>query len=89
MNNHEDNIDNIVVSKEERKKGIGMALVEYVEQLTKSRGFDMITTDTTEHVNGILWKAYGFWKKMGYKDEGRRLSTKYDFKIIPLIKKLK
>lgn len=89
MNNHEDNIDNIVVSKEERKKGIGGVLVKYVEKLAKSRGFDIITTDTTENVNGIPWKAYGFWKKMGYKDEGRRLSTKYDFKTIPLIKKLK
>ena len=89
MNNHEDNIDNIVVSKKERKKGVGRALVEYVERLAKSRGFEKITTDTTQNVNGIVWKGYGFWKKIGYKDNGRRLSTKYDFKIIPLVKKLK
>ena len=88
INNLDDNIDNIVVSKNERKKGIGRALVEYVEGLARSRGLDIITTDTTENINGIPWKAYDFWKKMGYKDNGIRLSTKYDFKVIPLVKEL-
>ena len=34
-----DNIDNIVVAKEEQGMGVGRALVEYVEDLAKSRGF--------------------------------------------------
>lgn len=63
--------------------------VEYVEELAKSKGFDVITTDTTENAKGVPWKAYGFWKKMGYKDIGERLATKYDFKTIPLVKRLK
>jgi ribosomal protein S18 acetylase RimI-like enzyme len=85
----DDNIDNIVVAKEEQGKGIGRVLVEHVEELAKSRGFDVITTDTTENTMGVPWKAYGFWKKIGYQDAGKRLSTQYDFKVIPLVKRLR
>jgi hypothetical protein len=46
-------------------------------------------TDTSENAMGVPWKAYGFWRRMGFKDTGDRLSTKYDFKEIPLIKELK
>ena len=89
MEAYDDNIDNVVVAKKEQGKGVGRALVEYVEGLAKSRGFDVITTDTTENAKGVPWKAYGFWKRMGYEDNGKRLSTNYDFKVIPLVKKLK
>jgi GNAT superfamily N-acetyltransferase len=89
MEVNDDNIDNIVVAKEEQGKGVGKALVKFVEKLAKSRGFDTITTDTIENDKGIPWKAYGFWKKMGYKDTGIRLVTKYGFKGIPLVKKLR
>lgn len=85
----DDNIDSVVVAKDQQGKGIGRALVEYVEDLATSRGFCVIRTDTTENVNGVAWKAYGFWIKMGYEDSGERVSTKYDFKVIPLFKKLK
>lgn len=85
----DDNIDNIVVAKNHQGKGMGRALVDYVEDLARSRGFCVIGTDTTENVNGVAWKAYGFWIKMGYEDSGERVPTKYDFKVIPLIKKLK
>ena len=85
----DDNLDNIVVAKEEQGKGVGRALVEYVEGLAKSRGFDVITTDTTENAKGVPWKAYGFWMKMGYKDNGKRVTTQYGFKNIPLVKRLK
>ena len=83
-----DNIDNLVVAKQEQGKGIGRALVEYIERLAKSRGFDIITTDTTENAQGIPWKAYGFWKRIGYEDTGERLPTNFDFKVIPFIKRL-
>jgi GNAT superfamily N-acetyltransferase len=88
MKSVDDNIDNIVVAKEEQGKGVGRALVKYLEKLVKSRGFSVITTDTTENAEGIPWKAYGFWKKMGYEDKGVRFSTEYGFKVIPLTKKL-
>jgi GNAT superfamily N-acetyltransferase len=89
MENCDDNIDNVVVIKEEQGKGIGRALVEYVEELAKSKGYCLIKTGTTENVNGVPWRAYGFWKKMGYEDIGERISTEYGFKVISLVKRLK
>ena len=83
-------IDNIIVTKEEQGKGIGRALVTYIENLVLSRGYNLMKTNTTENSNGMPWKSYGFWKKMGYKDKGERLPIKhYDFKEIPLTKILK
>lgn len=89
MNSSDDNIDNVVVAKEEQGKGVGRALVEYVEELARSRGFSVIKTDTIENTGGVPWKAYSFWRKMGYEDNGKRVATKYGFKVIPLVKKLK
>lgn len=89
LNDCNDNIDNVVVAKKEQGKGVGRALIDYVEELAKSQGFEVIKTDTTENANGVPWKAYGFWRKMGYEDSGERLSTNHDFKDIPLVKKLK
>ena len=86
MEDPDDNIDNLVVAKQEQGKGIGRALVEYIERLAKSRGFDFIIIDTTENAQGVPWKSYGFWKRMGYEDTGKRLHTNFDFKVIPLIK---
>jgi len=88
MENYDDNIDNLIVAKDQQGKGVGRALVEYVEELAKFRGFPVLTTDTTENAEGFPWKAYGFWKKMGYEDTGERVPTEYGFKIIPLIKSL-
>ena len=88
MEDPDDNIDNLVVAKKEQGKGIGRALVEYIERLAKSRGFDVITTDTTENAQGVPWKSYDFWKRMGYEDTGDRVSTNFDFKEIPFIKRL-
>lgn len=82
-------IDDIVVAKEEKGTGIGRALVAYAEGVAKSKGCHLMKTDTTENANGVPWKAYGFWVRLGYEDTGKRLPTDYDFKKIPLIKRLK
>ena len=89
MRSSDDNIDNVVVAREEQGKGVGKALVEYVERLATSRGYDVMKIDTTENAEGVPWKAYGFWRKMGYEDTGERVATKYGFKDIPLVKQLK
>jgi ribosomal protein S18 acetylase RimI-like enzyme len=81
-------LDNIVVAKENQGKGVGRALVEYVGELAKFKDCKIIKTDTSENAKGLPWKAYGFWIRMGYKDTGERLITKYDFKEIPLIKNI-
>ena len=57
--------------------------------MAKSRGNDFIRTDTTENANGVPWKVHGFWKKMEYEDTGERVSSLYEFKNIPLAKRLK
>lgn len=82
-------IDNIVVAKEEQGKGIGRTLVAYVEGMAKSKGCYLMKTETTENADGVPWKSYSFWIRMGYEDTGKRLPTNYDFKEIPLIKILK
>jgi GNAT superfamily N-acetyltransferase len=89
MKSSDDNIDNVVVAKEEQGKGVGKALVEYTEALAKSRGINVMRTDTTENAEGDPWQSYGFWRKMGYEDTGERKATEYGFKIVPLVKKLK
>ena len=52
-------IDNIVVAKKEQRKGIGRALVSYVEEITKSRGCFVMKTDTSENKQGVLGYASG------------------------------
>ena len=82
-------IDNIDITRDEQRKGIGRALVTHVENMAKAKGYSLMKTDTTESAEGIPWKSYGFWMKMGYKDTGERLTTKWDFKTIPFVKNLK
>ena len=43
-------------------------------------------TDISENAREVLWKTYGFWKRMSYEDTGERLPTNYDFKAFPLKK---
>ncbi len=88
MESRDDNIDNVVVAKDEQGRGVGRALVEYVERLARSRGYGEIRTDTTENAEGVPWKAYGFWRRMGYEDTGERTATGYGFRDIHLVKKL-
>ena len=89
MKSPDDNIDNLVVAREEQRKGVGRSLVEFVEELAKSRGYDVMCTDTTENAVGVPWKSYGFWRRMGYEDTGERVATEYGFRLIPLQKRLK
>lgn len=81
-------IDDIDVTKDEQRKGIGKALVTEVENIAVANGYSLMKTDTTENVEGVPWKSYGFWIKMGYKDTGKRLPTKWSFRTIPFIKHL-
>jgi len=82
-------IDNIDVAKNEQGKGSGKALVTHVENMATANGYSLMKTDTTENAEGIPWKSYGFWTKMGYIDIGERLPTKWDFMTIPFVKNLK
>jgi ribosomal protein S18 acetylase RimI-like enzyme len=81
-------IDNINVPRQQQRKGVGRELVACVEGIAKSRGIQLMRTDTTENAQGKPWKSYSFWTKMGYKDTGERLPTKWDFKEISFAKNL-
>lgn len=81
-------IDNINIAKTCQGKGVGKALVSYVEQIAITHGISVMKTDTTENAQGIPWKSYTFWTKIGYKDTGDRLPTKWTFKEIPFLKTL-
>jgi len=82
-------IDNIDIARGEQRKGIGRALVTHVENIAIANGYFLMKTDTTENAEGVPWKSYGFWTKMGYKDTGERLPTKWGFRTIPFVKNLK
>jgi len=82
-------IDNINIAKDSQGKGVVRALVTHAEETAKAAGCSKMQTDTTENAEGIPWKAYSFWKKMGYRDTGERLPTEWNFKTIPFEKNLK
>jgi N-acetylglutamate synthase-like GNAT family acetyltransferase len=79
-------IDQVNIRHSEQGAGVGRAFVEYVERLAAKSGLIRIETDTTENADGVPWKSYGFWIRMGFKDTGQRLKTKWSFKTIPLVK---
>ena len=81
-------IDLVHIRKSEQRKGLGRALLGHVERLAIESGLTRIETDTVENAQGVPWISYDFWLKMGYKDTGERLSTKWDFKTIPFVKRL-
>lgn len=81
-------IENINITKAYQRKGVGKALVSHVEQIAKSNGMSVMQTDTTENAEGVPWKSYAFWTKIGYKDTGERFPTKWAFKEIHFIKNL-
>ncbi|MFW9787183.1 MAG: GNAT family N-acetyltransferase [Candidatus Thorarchaeota archaeon] len=81
-------IDMAHIRKSEQRKGIGTALVEYAERLAIESGLALIETETTENAEGVPWISYDFWIKMGFRDTGERLKTKWGFKMIPFIKRL-
>jgi len=79
-------IDALHIRKSEQKRGVGKALLEYLEKLAIESGMARIETDTTENADGVPWISYDFWIKMGFKDTGERLKTKWDFRTIPFVK---
>jgi ribosomal protein S18 acetylase RimI-like enzyme len=81
-------IDLVHIRKSEQRKGIGTTILEHVERLAIESGLTRIETDTVENAQGVPWKSYSFWIRMGFKDTGERLKTKWDFKTIPFVKRL-
>lgn len=84
-------IDNIDVAKEFQGFGLGRRLVEFVEEYSCKREFQRIVLGTTKNKDGIPWKGYQFWLKMGYvpfEEIETAVGRKYRFKEIRLEKRL-
>jgi ribosomal protein S18 acetylase RimI-like enzyme len=81
-------IDMLHIRKSEQGRGIGRAFLGYVEKLAAESGMTHIETETTENEQGVPWKSYGFWIRMGFRDTGERLKTEWDFKLIQFVKQL-
>jgi GNAT superfamily N-acetyltransferase len=81
-------IDAVHVRKSEQRKGVGKALLVYLERLAIDIGFKRIETETVENAHGVPWISYDFWIKMGFGDTGERLETEWDFKMIPFVKQV-
>ncbi len=60
-------LDNIDVAGEHQRKGIGKALVGFVENFARSLGKHYVTLGTSRNTGtGKPWKSYGFWLRLGY-----------------------
>lgn len=81
-------IEELDIAKKHQGQGIGRALVKAVEKLAKDRGAISLTTGTAVNSEGTPWKAYGFWRHMGYMDTGERTDSGYGFKYCRFVKKL-
>lgn len=60
-------IDNIAVFRHHRGKGVGTAIIEALELEAKSRGGDFISLEVR-----VSNKAAGLYKRLGFREEGRR-----------------
>jgi ribosomal protein S18 acetylase RimI-like enzyme len=63
-------LDDIAVAPEHQRRGIGMRMVEFVENLAMNLGKQYVTLGTTRNTKtGVPWKSYDFWLKRGYAVE--------------------
>ena len=81
-------IEEIDVLRAHQRKGVGKALVNEVERITRDRKMVLLKTGTLINIEGTPWKAYGFWMRMGFQDTGERTDSGYGFKYSKLIKTL-
>jgi ribosomal protein S18 acetylase RimI-like enzyme len=64
-------LDNIDVAGEHQRKGIGSAMVDFVENLARDLGKEYITLGTARNTGtGKPWKSYRFWLGLGYVLDG-------------------
>jgi len=76
------------VIREYQGQGIGKALVQHIEQVTKEKRMHCLVTGASINKNGEPWKAYGFWLQMGFIDTGERIQGEYDLKYVKLVKQI-
>lgn len=75
-------IDNIDVHLKFQMRGIGSALVKYCEQEAARRKIYLSKLTITSNESGEIWKGFGFWVKMRYREiarYGTEFSKKFGF----------
>ena len=64
-------LDNIDVAGKYQGKGIGKAMVGFVESLARNLGKHYVTLGTSRNTRtGKPWKSYSFWIRLGYAIDG-------------------
>jgi len=81
-------IQEVDVIKEYQGQGIGKALMQHIEEITKEKGMNCLVTGTSINKNGKPWKAYGFWLQMGFIDTGERIQGAHGLKYVKLVKQI-
>jgi ribosomal protein S18 acetylase RimI-like enzyme len=81
-------IEEIDVIKECQGRGIGKALIQYIEKITKEKGTKCLVTGTSVNKYGKPWKAYDFWVHLGFIDTGERIQGLHGLKYVKFVKQL-
>jgi len=64
-------LDNIDAARDFQGKGIGKALVRFVEDQAKQLGKRYVTLGTSRNTKtGRPWRSFTFWLRMGYSNDG-------------------
>jgi predicted N-acetyltransferase YhbS len=61
---------NIDVRKDEQRKGVGTALVGFVEAMASDAGKSAVTMGTSQDADGVPWKSLPWWQPLGYRVTG-------------------
>ena len=61
---------NIDVRREQQGRGIGTRLVQFVEERAVREGRRALTLGTTRNAEGVPWKSFRWWQKLGYTVTG-------------------
>lgn len=57
---------NISVRKDQQGKGVGTALVSFVEAMASDAGKSAVTIGTSQSADGRPWKSLPWWQHLGY-----------------------
>ncbi|KAK7960637.1 acetyltransferase protein [Apiospora saccharicola] len=67
-------INNLVVDPKSQGKGYGRVLMEFAEELARTRGLKKLTLFT----NVMMWENIGLYAKLGFAEVGRRDEDGYE-----------
>jgi N-acetylglutamate synthase-like GNAT family acetyltransferase len=81
-------IEEVDVRKKNQGQGVGRALVQNIESVARERGLNRFVTGTSVNKEGRLWRAYGFWIHMGFKDT-ERIDGTHGLTYVKFVKQLR